>query len=609
VAARTLVELFDERVSASGDSPALRHYRDSEWHYVSFADWYRQSTLVASALCAANVDSGERVAVLSRSRFEWVIADLGILLAGAVTVPVYPSSLGRQCTIIFEDAGVVCAIVEDREQLEKLLSVQEKLPHLRSIVLIDAVDADDAIARANDWLPDGCTVLAAAIEAGARALGADPNILQRRRRQLTQDTLASLVYTAGTTGRPRGVELTHGAFVAQVDSNRLAVPIDDSDELLLVLPLAQVFARVIYLTAMASGCVIAFGRGSRSLGDDLKEARPTLLVGVPQLFAMLFHGWRDRWGKGRLGERLVDSFRKTALQRARRERVTGFTGLQFAIANAAAFRTVRAMFGGRLRFAISGGAPMPTDLAEFFVGAGVPLLEGYGLTECCAAATVQRLDDNRIGTVGVPLHNVEVEIAEGGEVLLRGPTLMRGYWGLADDTAVALREGWLHTGDLGEWEDGHLKITGRIKDLIITNGGRNIAPMPIEAALEDCELIEYAVVCGDCRDYLTALIGLSDAGLRRWADQRKIQVEDLDELRGDPRAYSAVDDVVARWNVGAPPADAIRRFAILPSAMRMEAGELTETGKKRRRFLTRKYSSVLDALYGSDEDKAVKRSS
>lgn len=605
MASRTLIDVFDDRVSASGDAPALRQHEQGQWRSVSFADWYRASTLIGAGLASLDVAPGARVAIVSRSRLEWAYCDLGVLVAGGVTVPIFPTNRARQCRIILDDAGATAVIVEDVDQLEKLLVVAEELTTVRHVVLIDPTRGDpDAFEPAMEraratW--DSVQTMSALLEAGARALGADANVLQRRRRGVTSDTLASLVYTAGTTGRPRGVELTHGAFVAQLDANGLAVPIDERDEQVLLLPLAQIFARVTLLTAMSQGCVTSFSRGMGHLLEDMQERRPTLLVGVPRVFDALYRGWRERWARGAVGEKLADHLRQLALRRSRAGNGSPergrWTGVQMSLANVAAFRDVRRLFGGRLRFAITGGAPMPVELAEFFVGAGVPVLEGYGLTETCAAATVQRISDRRPGSVGTPLPGVEVRIADDGEILIAGPSLMRGYWGLPGETAQTLVDGWLCTGDVGRVEDGHLYITDRKKDLIITAGGRNIAPAPLEEALEELPLVNHAVVHGDKRDYLTALVTLDADAARRWAEGRGIAASDPERLAGDAALYAEIDAAIAALNAELPPAEAIRRFAILPGDFRLESGELTETWKKRRTFVTRKYRAVLDGLY------------
>lgn len=603
MASRTLIDLFDERVSSRGDHVALRYWSGVSWAEVSYADWYRSSMLLAAGLVDAGLGPGERVALVSRTRVEWVIADIAIAMAGGVSVPVYPSSRARQCALILEDAGVTTAIVEDAEQLQKLLDARDAMPALERVVVIDDESGDVEKTRqlmndARRAFSGGCIHVGALRESGALALGRDANIVQRRRHALRSESLASLVYTAGTTGRPRGVALSHRAFVEQLESNGLVVALKESDVQLLMLPLAQIFARTAYLSVMAAGAITAFSRGFRSIAADFAAVRPTAFVGVPRVFESMVRGWTDQFAEGPVGQRLIDGIRSLAREKATQsKRWSGLHQLRYSVANVAAYRGVRQLFGGRLRFAITGGAPMRVELSEFLVGAGVPLLEGYGLTETCGAVTVQQPGGPLRYTVGSPLPGVDVELADDGEILVRGPTIMDGYWGQPDATADVLRDGWLHTGDVGEWEGEELRITDRKKDLIITAGGRNVAPAPIERALQDIPFVEHAIVHGDQRDYLAALVTLDIGETTRWAEDHRRPSMRPEDLRTDPLVYAALDDAIKALNLELAPGDAIRAFAILPDGLKLEAGELTETGKKRRLFVARKYRSLLDSLF------------
>ena len=603
MASRTLIDLFDERVSSRGDHAALRYWSSGRWAEVSYADWNRRANLLAAGLVDAGVGQGERVALISSTRLEWALSDMAIAMAAGVSVPVYPTSRARQCALILDDAGATTAIVEDGAQLEKLLSARDAMPALKRVVVIDETCGDAERCRAlvneaQEVLEGGCVVFAELLERGGLALGRDPNIVNRRRGSVEAGSLASLVYTAGTTGRPRGVALSHGAFVEQLEANGLVVALRETDVQLLVLPLAQIFARTAYLSVMAAGAVTTFSRGFRSIAQDFTEVRPTVFVGVPRVFETLARGWQESFAQGPIGQRLIEGIRALARERASADgRWTGLRQLRYSVANVAAYRGVRQVFGGRLRFAITGGAPMRVELSEFLLGAGVPLLEGYGLTETCGAATVQQLGGRVRSTVGAPLPGVEVRLAEDGEILISGGTLMDGYWGQPEETAEVLRDGWLSTGDIGEWVGDELRITDRKKDLIITAAGRNVAPAPIERALQDIPLVEHAIVHGDARDHLAALVTLDVAEAKRWADGNGRAGLRPEELRTDPGVYAAVDEAIKELNMQLAPGDAVRAFAILPDALKLEAGELTETGKKRRLFVARKYRSLLDALF------------
>ncbi len=616
MAAKTLVDLFERRVSESGDAVALRHYDDGMWKPLSWSRWLSGVTRMAAGLIALGVERGDRIAILSRTRLEWVFADQAALAAGASVVPLYHSTLPRQISIILRDAGATILFVEDPHQLERVLSVRDELPGIRHVITFDelaTLDAPDeqgrAVIRLDDveaWDPDDPWVLTLSrlLELGAAAIGDDPNVVLDRRRHITADDIASIVYTSGTTGRPRGVVLTHANFVAEVEANALALPLDEQDEQILFLPLSHIFARVTYLTAVHTGCVTTFSRGLQHLATELRQVRPTLVVGVPRVFEKVFErvvnagGVRPDGVRRRAVERTVGL--ATRVGRGGRSSLGLLDRAAFEVADRALLARVREFFGGRLRFAVSGGAPLSEDLCAFFHGAGVLLLEGFGLTENCAAATVNRPDDARIGTVGKPLLGVDVRIADDGEILLRGPNIMRGYWQDDAATAAALVDGWLHTGDIGEIEDGYLRVTDRKKDIIVTAGGKNIAPQPIETALCAIPYVDHALVHGDRRRYLTALVTLRRDTVEAWAAHHDLGNLAFEELRHHSRVFELIRQHIDEVNRELAGYETIKRFAILDSDFDPNSGELTPTWKTRRRFVTDKYRAVLDSLYDED---------
>ena len=610
--AQTLLDLFQQRVSESGDAVGLRHRAEDGWQDVSFAAWERSSSILAAGLIQLGLDAGARVAILSRTRLEWVQCDMGGLLAGGVVVPIAESSRARQARLILDDSGSELAFVEDPVQLEKILRIWDQLPQLRHVIYFDEVAerdrrvGDREFVRLEDLdtseFGDRLLPLSRLRELGARALGDEPNLVRMRRRQITAGSLASIVYTSGTTGRPRGVALSHEAFAAQVEGNRLALPLGPDDEQVLFLPLTQILARAIYMTAMAAGCVNSFSRGYSWLFQDIEEIQPTLIVAVPRVFETVLERVRRRVATGgrsraKLFERATRVARRKAAAAEGRGRFNALDRVAWTVADALVYRGVRKVFGERFQFAVSGGAPLPVEVGEFFAGAGVRILEGYGLTEHCGAATVNRVDDVRLGTVGRPLPGVEIRIAADGEILLRSPCLMGEYWNDPESTAVALDGGWLRTGDVGEFDGNYLRITDRKKDVIITAGGHSIAPSGIEKALQRRELIKHAVVHGDRRSFLTALITLDEAAVREWAAENGMRPRAFDELIQDPALYERIERLVHDVNREQPRSSAIRRFAILPDDFTMHSGELTATWKTRRKFVTEKYRSILDGLY------------
>jgi len=614
MAGRTLVDLFDERVATSGDAVALRHPVGGALRTVTWSEWLRDATVLAAGLSRLGVGPGDRVGLLSRTRMEWVVADQAILRAGGVVVPLYPNILPGQTAIILADAGASVVFVEDPSQLEKLLAVRDRIPTLRHVVWLDRVaelDSPDrqgrSIIRLDDiegYDPDDPFALdiGRLRELGAEAIGDDANIVLDRRRRLAPTDVASIVYTSGTTGRPRGAVLTHDNFVAEVTANALAVPLTEDDEQLLFLPLSHIFARIAYLTSVQSGSVTTFSKGLRSLPSELQSVRPTLIVGVPRVFEKIYARILARASGNAVRARAARALVALAVRRSEalaEGREPGLADrLQLAVAERTLFRQVRAVFGGRLRFAVSGGAPLSTDLGHFFTGAGVPILEGYGLTENCAAATVNRFGHARIGTVGQPLDGVQLRIADDGEILIRGRNVMQGYWQDADATDAVLVDGWLHTGDIGEIDgDGFLRVTDRKKDIIITAGGKNIAPLPIETALQTIPWVERAIVHGDRRKYLTALLTLRRDVVQQWASDNGMDDEAFDTLCQHPRIYELVRQAVDEVNRDLPGVETIKRFAILDEEFDPASGEVTATWKSRRGFISKKYADVLDALY------------
>ncbi len=614
MSAQTLIDQFEQRVSESGDAVALRYHADGAWQDVSFAEWLRTSTLLAAGLVHLGVETGDRVAILSSTRIEWVYADQAVLLSGGVVVPVYETMRPRQARIIIDDSGASVVFVEDPVQLEKLLRVLPELPHVRWVIYFDElarlrdVGEDGRTHRRMDDLTidaewaDRVVPLSRVRELGAKALGADPNAVGDRRRQVNRESLASIVYTSGTTGRPRGVALTHGAFVAQVEGNKLALPLGPDDEQVLFLPLAQILARAIYLTAMSAGCVNTFSRGYAWLADDLEDINPTLLVAVPRVFDTIWTRVnKSAVAGGALRRRLRDggitAARAKSAAREGRGKLTVLDRVRLKAADVLLFSPLRRVFGTRFKYAVSGGAPMPIELMEIYDGAGIPILEGYGLTEHCAAVCVNRLDDYRVGTVGKPLEGVELRIAADGEILVRSECIMRSYWKDPESSTDALAGAWLHTGDIGELVGNHLRLTDRKKDVIVTANGRVVSPMPIESMLQAVPYIEHAVVHGESRRFLSALVTLNETAVRRWAKGTPLEKAPLSELSQDPSVFALLSEAIEGVNAELPGSETVKKFAILQGDFSLESGELTATWATRRKFVTTKYASILDALY------------
>jgi long-chain acyl-CoA synthetase len=427
--------------------------------------------------------------------------------------------------------------------------------------------------------------------------------LDRRRALVQPQQPATLVYTSGTTGRPKGVVLSHLTFVTQVDACRQAMDVRSDDNLLLFLPLAHIFAKVVYVVCLALRAEMCIPQSMATLVQDLQEAAPTCMPAVPRVFEKLHNRIQlDLQHKGPVAQKVfawaMGVGRAVSALRQQGKQPGGTLALQHQLAHKLVFAKVHARFGGRIRGFISGGAPLSKDLAEFFAAMDLLILEGYGMTENCAAATVNRLESYKFGTVGRALPGVDIKIAPDGEVLLRGAIVMQGYWHNPEATAEALQDGWLHTGDIGELDgDGFLRITDRKKDLIVTAGGKNVAPQNIESLLKGSPYVSQAMVYGDRRKFLTALLTLEPDAVTSWAKGKGLAFASLAELSQNAEVYRLLQAEVDRLNRSLASYETIKKFAILERDFTVEDGEMTPSLKVRRKDVTRKYQSLLDSFY------------
>lgn len=611
---RTVLEMFDERVAASGDAVALRTRREGRWTSLTWNEWYTAVDRFARSLIALGVEKGDRVLLLSRNRIEWVVADLAIMQVGAVTVPIYASTLPRHCAWTVKHADAKWAVVEDPHQLEKLLSQRDELPELERVVLLDdiaSLDKPDKSSRTVVTLRDlqlteeqrqWVVEPSQAHELAAQVAAKDPNAGQARRREIQLHDLATIVYTSGTTGTPQGVMLTHENLASEALGNSLALPLTDQDRQILLLPLSQVFARAIYLTSILVGCVMSFSRGFSHLLREFQEERPTFFVGVPSVFERLVgRALTQRVGNRVFSPERVRNLARLAQKRSHAEQ--GIANLNFvdksllALGDRTLYRDVRDTFGGELRFSISGGAPVSPFLTEVFHGMGVPIYEGYGLTETSGAATVNSPSAWRIASVGKPLRDVEIRIDTNGEVLIRGGIVSPGYWRDEEATKNAWEDGWFRTGDIGAMEDGFLTITDRCRDMILLRTGKSVSPLRVETQLQSIPVVKRAVVAGDGEDHLVALLTLDEPALAAWAKTRGLD-ENLshEELCLLDEVYDELRMYIDRLNAELRSSERIQRFAIIPKNFSPDTGELTPTYRVRRRFVLEKYRSILEGL-------------
>jgi long-chain acyl-CoA synthetase len=593
----TLARMFWSRVERSGGEPAQMVKRGGRWETL---DWSRVGAAVrelALGLLALGLRPGEAVAVLSRSRAEWVQADFAIFSAGGVTVPIYPSVTAEQVAYVVNDAEARLLLVEDAEQLAKVLQVRGRMAGLARIVVMEGDEDQDptrlgweALRRlGRDRAGDFGAALA------GRIAEADPQ------------HVATIVYTSGTTGPPKGVVQTHANHLAMLGSVTRVAPARPGDVHVLFLPLAHSFGRLEAFMGVYLGLTTAFAESLDKLGDDIREVRPHFLVAVPRVFEKVHARILADVQAGSRARRAVFAWamrvgRQVADRRAAGRPVPASLTVRHRLAHRLVFARLAAALGGRLRFAVSGGAALSSEIAAFFHAAGILILEGYGLTESCPVLTFNRLDRFRFGSVGLPVPGVEIRLAADGEILARGPNVaMRGYWKRPEESAATFgADGWLRTGDIGRLDaDGFLFITDRKKDLIVTSGGINIAPQTVESLLRSDPFISQALVYGDGRPYPVALVTVDPEAAAALARSRGSLWTDPARLSGLPEVRARVERIVAEANARLQSYARIKRFAVLPAELTEEAGEVTPTQKLKRKQVAAKYADVLAALYES----------
>ncbi|HYO76219.1 MAG TPA: long-chain fatty acid--CoA ligase [Thermoanaerobaculia bacterium] len=599
---RTLNDIY--AVTSEISRPAIMKYKSGDrWVDVSVPEFRDSVRWLAEALHEMGVKAGDRVAILAENRPEWTISDFAILAASAVSVPVYPTLLGWQIEYILNDAGTVAVICSNQEQLDKLLEIRSHVPCLNAIIVCDppakpapgVLTFKDVLARGRQFE-----------EKNGRAW------FDRSRASRTADDLATLVYTSGTTGNPKGAMLTHGNITSNVMAVRAFVPFQPGDTALSILPLSHILERMVDFLYLYKGGCIAYAENVTKVADNLQEVKPEFFAAVPRLFEKMRARVLDnvatapparqkifKWALGVAEARLP--------YRIERKPMPLGLKLKSAVADKLVFSKILARLGGNVKYVVSGGAPLSADLAAFFIGAGVEILEGYGLTETSPVIAVNRPDKRRLGSVGPIINGVEVKIAADGEILSRGPHIMTGYWNNPDATAQAIdSEGWFHTGDIGEIDkDGFLRITDRKKDIIINAYGKNIAPQPLEALLKSSPYVGTPVLIGDGRKYLSALIVPNFEKLEREAPALGVNTTSREELVANDKIKALIQSEIDRFNQNLDRQEKIRRFALLARDFTIEDDEITPSLKVKRKNIDKKYKSTIDQLYANENSVEV----
>jgi len=590
----TLIDLFERAAREHNRPDALNYKRDGSWISLSSDEMLARAKHIAAALYALGIRHGDRVALLSDSRVEWTLTDAGCLFAGAVDVPIYPTLTPPQVCYILRDSGATALFLANKEKFVELQEILGGCAQLQHVVFFDAEGVTAG---------DGLT-LAELEEIGRNAEQRDPGLVERLVSETTADDLATIIYTSGTTGEPKGVMLTHRNLVSNLIDSSGHLEVGEQDTVLSVLPLSHVFERQAMYMYLYHGMAVYFAESLQTVGANLQEVRPTILVGVPRLFEKIYQRIQEHAAAaGKFAETLlawsVSVAREYAHHFNDHTPLPATLKVQHALAAKLVFSKWRQAFGGRIRLLLSGGAALSEDLASIYIGAGIPIIQGYGLTETSPVISASTFEDYRIGTVGKAIPHVEIRIADDGEIEVRGPNVMRGYYNKPEETRASFTDdGWFKTGDIGRIDsDGYLRITDRKKELFKTSGGKYIAPAPIEEAIKRSRFVNQVVLVGAERKFPAALVVPVWEQLESYCKLKGIEVESHGELCRHPRIIDLLQRQIDALTPDLARYEKIKKVALLENEFSIEGGELTPTLKIKRRVIDEKYRDVIEKLY------------
>lgn len=591
---RTLIDVFTRAVRNHNRPDALNYKSGGRWVSLSSAEMLARAKHIAAGLHAIGIRHGDRVALLSDSRVEWTLTDAGCLFTSAIDVPIYPTLTPPQVRYILRDSGSSALFLANREKFVELKEILGECPQVEHVIFFDAEGVTAA---------DGLT-LAQLEEKGRELEQIDPGLIDRLAAETTPDDLATIIYTSGTTGEPKGVMLTHANLVSNLIDSCGHLEIGEQDTVLSVLPLSHVYERQAMYMYLHHGMAVYFAESLLTIAPNLREVRPTIVVGVPRMYEKIYQRIRERAAEaGKLKAGLlawsVAAGTEYAERFNKRQPIPATLKLKHSLAMKLVFSKWHEAFGGRIRLLLSGGAALSEELACVYIGAGIPIIQGYGLTETSPVITASSLDDYRVGTVGRPIPHVEIRTAEDGEIETRGPNVMRGYYNKPEETHAAFTEdGWFKTGDIGTIDaDGFLRITDRKKELFKTSGGKYIAPAPIEQAIKGSRFVNQVVLVGSERKFPAALIVPVWEQLESYCKLKGIEVKSRSELCTHPRIIDLLQRQIDALTPNLARYEKIKKVALLENEFTIEGDELTPTLKVKRRVIDEKYRDVIEKLY------------
>jgi len=597
----TLTKLFFDAVSKFNRPDALQVKVGGAYKPISHGEVAERVRHAARGLSSLGVRRGDRVGILSENRPEWAIADFACLTAGLTDVPIYPTLPADQIAYILKDSGAVAIFVSNKAQAEKIREIRSQIPALKTVIAFDDVPglANMSIADLEKRGAEGET------SRSVETYREDALLVK-------PDDLATIIYTSGTTGEPKGVMLSHDNIYSNVEASRKAIPFEGKDVGLSFLPLSHIFERMAgHYMMFATGTSIAYAESIDTVAANMGEVKPTLVLSVPRLYEKMYARILETALTGGFLKKKIFFWARGVADRWATEKLAGkepggLLGIQYGIAQKLVFSKLKTRTGGRLRYFVSGGAPLSPDINKFFYAAGLEILEGYGLTETSPVIAVNTPEAFRIGTVGKPIDGVEVKIAADGEILTRGPHVMKGYYNKPDATRESIEpDGWFHTGDIGELRDGFLAITDRKKDIIVTAGGKNIAPQPLENKVKTNKYVAQAVMLGDKRKFPSMLIVPNFDQLERWAKERNIIWTDRAQLLRMPTIQAKMEQEVNQELAGAAHFEIPKKIGLIEHDFSIEKGELTPTQKVKRRAIDKNYKKLIDSLYDEAERSGI----